>query len=187
MFTDPIAAKEHDKYRRMWAVDEYKKFSPGLKAASQAFKFFDCKPGNTIRDYGCGVPKAVDWFRKKGIICEGCDIYSMREDVREVTLWDLPADMGVVDFAFSCDVLEHLPEDKVYPAVMQIMDRTRKAAFLQVATCGEGFGDRIGEELHLTIKSIRWWTTLMKECWGCPVEVATDSERHWRHALLIRP
>ena len=135
---DELALIEQDKYRRMWAVQDYHNYSPGLVAAPAAAMFFNPQPGETIRDYGCGEPKAVDWFRRKGFACEGVDIYPARDDIREVTLWAMPEDLPATDYAFSCDVMEHLPTDKVVDAIKQLCARTRKAAYIQVYTANEG-------------------------------------------------
>lgn len=83
----------------------------------------------------------------------------------EHCIWDLPTSVGPADWIYCCDVMEHIPENVVEPTLWEMSKRTIKGGLIQVALGPDGFGARIGEELHVTIQSESWWTAKMKKYW----------------------
>lgn len=180
---DQVRLKERDKYARIWADTHYHQNSPGLNVAPMAFDVLGLMPGDSLIDYGCGQGKAVDYFRKRQIDAKGVDIVKLRPDVTEGCLWDLPRMQS--HYAFSADVLEHIPEDKVRASLEGIRDRTRKEGFFTIATCDDVHGDRIGETLHLTVQPIEWWRDLLQDIYSDVAIGQGDREwRYWAHVIV---
>lgn len=168
---------EKAKYERIWADPGYRRNSPGLNVAPFAFDVLGLMPGDSLIDYGCGEGKAVDYFRRREIKAKGVDIVKLRPDVTEACLWDMPKMQA--DYAFSADVLEHLPEHRVPEVLQAIRDRTKREGFFTIATCDDVHGDRIGETLHLTVQPIEWWREVLG---GIFTDVAIgQGDREWRY------
>lgn len=174
---------ERAKYAKMWALPSYRTRSPGLAIAPLAYDLLGMGPGHTLIDYGCGEGKAVDWFRAQGVACVGVDLVPLRSDVVEACLWDLPEDMSA-GYAFSADVLEHLPPERVMDALRGIRERTRHAAAFTVATVQDGHGPKVGEVLHLTVEPAEWWEERLREVWATVEH--HPGEPAWRHLFICR-
>lgn len=182
---DADALEEQRKYRKMWATPDYRRNSPGLNLAPRALGLLGVYGGDSVRDYGCGVPHAVDYFRRMGLEASGVDLVALREDVVEACLWDLPSDMGPTKWAYCADVLEHLPESRVPAVLAGIRARTVSGAAFSVASTPCKCGRRFGEVLHLTVRPVEWWGERMAEHFRT---VATHgADKPWRHILIARP
>lgn len=178
---DPLAAEEQRKYTKMWNQASYRINSPGFNWAPRSLALLNPPPGATIIDYGCGVPRAVDFFRSKGLEATGCDIVALREDVRPVNLWDLPSDLGS-DYAYCADVMEHIPPEKVLAVLGGIAERTKVAAAFTIASTQCTQGRRHGEVLHLTVEPKDWWMEQLQHFWKHISHYKTD--RGWRHLFI---
>lgn len=151
---------ERTKYRKAWATDAYQRYSPGLLAAPEAMEWYRSTGCASLTDFGCGDGRAMRWFGAHGVPVVGVDL--MGDTVGavgavEVDLSNLPDELPVTDFAFSCDVLEHLPTEGVLPALGGMLRHTNIAGYVQVFTRPDGVGDTIGETLHLTVRPAAWW------------------------------
>jgi len=152
-----VTEYETKKYERMWKFKDYRQHSPGTGIAPQAFKALNLHSGDSIIDYGCGEGHTVRYFRDKGLFSRGIDLVSLFPAAIIGSLWELPEDLEGSDYAFSADVMEHIPTDLVYPSLHNIARLTAKEAFFQIAIGGESHGKLIGKKLHLTIKPVGWW------------------------------
>jgi len=161
--------RERDKYRRIWAVPQYRRSSPGERAADGFLKAFKWQKGQTLIDLGCGTGRASRIFSKAGLDVTMLDFCPTAPEVDlpfvEANLWELPDSLPKFDWIFSVDVLEHLPEDFVGPALDNMARITNLGGYLQVATFEEAFGSMIGEVLHLTVKHFPWWKEQVKMRW----------------------
>ena len=61
------------------------------------------------------------------------------------------------DWSFCCDVLEHIPPEKVDAVLQTILRSTDRGGLLTIAHYPDSMGSRIGETLHLTVKPWAWW------------------------------
>lgn len=71
----------------------------------------------SVLDVGCGEGHAVAWFRRRGLIAHGIDGLksNVQRAVTPIALFDILAGAYTmpVDLVWSCEVAEHIHEDKV--------------------------------------------------------------------------
>jgi len=178
---DDLARIEADKYRRVWERPEYRRVSPGQLECERALAVFGAQAGESLIDYGSGPARATKWFANKGLSVTGVDIAPNAAEtdvpVVEACLWDLPADLGPSDYAYCCDVMEHIPQQQVDAVITGIRERTRGGAYWRIATRPDVMGKRLlGEPLHLTVKPADWWRRRFETYWPL-VDVVEDTGR----------
>lgn len=180
-----IADIEEDKYKRMWANPHYRLCSPAERHGVDDFlKAFDFKgEGHPVADYGCGSGRATLALRNMGFIMLAVDItehcfddavkpFVVCDDFPDTgdkpvdgiepigfykrALWDMHG-VPPTDFFLCCDVMEHIPEEKVDAVLKEIAKKTIVGGFFAISTREDSHGKRIGEVLHLTVKDAEWW------------------------------
>jgi len=186
---DDLAAIERDKYMRVWERPEYRKVSPGQLECKRAWECFDPQPNERLIDYGSGPARATWWFAQQGLDAVGVDIAANAAEtdanVIEACLWDLPADLAPVEYAYCCDVMEHIPTDKVDAVICEIKARTTKAGYFRIATRPDVMGPRIlGRPLHLTVWDADKWRRRFETYWRT-VDVVENTGRDL--VLFVRP
>lgn len=167
------AEQERSKYSRMWAYDGYRSNSPGEHLVSKFLATAPWKRGESLIDLGSGTGRASALLADAGLDVTMFDITGDCTDrlvkkrnlpFIEGCLWDMPRALSF-DWAYCCDVLEHMPTERVDACLDAIKAVGRKGAFMQIALFKDGCGARIGETLHLTVKPAAWWTTKLEERW----------------------
>lgn len=198
---------ERSKYERVWACDEYRQFSPGLRGAQlvNLIDFFRGRHVRTVLDAGCGSGQLMrqiitDYSGEFDI--HGFDITAncldpffdgMRDEVLTVgCLWNLAEFGRAYDGVICTDVMEHIPTDKVPITLSNLRRCTLKAGYLGIALFPDGYGQKLlGEPLHLTVKEPQWWITEIQRAGFFVaqqlVESAPDGKLLWLHALLTVP
>jgi len=180
-----LARIERDKYERVWAeCPAYKRHSPGLRHAPEAYGWFCMTGCASLIDFGCGDGRALRWFadQPEAQRVHGIDIAHEGVDIDRHCLWDpIPAGLHT-DFGFSCDVLEHIPTEHVDACVRNMAEAVRTAAWVQVAL----FDDTAGTQgdwgpLHLTVKPKSWWA----HCFDRYFKVVYGVERQGRATFLL--
>lgn len=127
--------------------------------------FLSLKPERgTLVDFGCGTGRATMKLIQEGFDAKGVDLASNAVDqpipFEQVCLWEKPFE---ADWAFSCDVLEHIPPEHVE----QVIDNMQtENCFLRVHLHEDRFGKKINEKLHLTIKPHEWWLDQFSKRWN---------------------
>lgn len=168
---DQVALAERTKYLQVWNHPSrgYHAYSPGAEEAPRAVAWFRSLSGlpldvHTVADYGCGAGAALPildrafgyvWAIDVAPVCE----YRSWKKINfiEAPLWGLPSHLQS-DFSFSCDVLEHIPPERLDLSIAAIAARTRLAGLIRVGTNPDGFGPRlIGKRLHLVVQNAEWW------------------------------
>lgn len=161
--------QEKAKYEQVWKSDDYRRFSPGLKAI-QDFRLLDYIRRDRITsvlDVGCGSGKAMrylmekmpslkvhgfdiadncldDWFKDSDVLTTGC-------------LWSDPLPEGY-ELLISTDVFEHIPVEHVEASLKNIYDSSKYAAFFCIALFPDNFGPLLlGEPLHLSLFPAEEW------------------------------
>jgi hypothetical protein len=169
-------ARERDKYRRMWRLTDYRRWSPGEHCATRAIARLAMKPGDSVTDFGCGTGRACAVFQRHGLTvhaidhAENCLDPEIRVPLEIACLWELsPA--PATTYGFCADVMEHIPPGRIDAVLAAIAARVRRAAFFRISTVPDGCGKLIGERLHLTVEPAAWWVERV----GRVFEVA-----HWR-------
>lgn len=122
-----------------------------LSYYNQIKGLIDDTKSETLLDFGCG--KAKIYKRQKldekfGVMP---DLYDPAIPEYEV----LPDKQ--YDGVFSCDVMEHIPEDVIPSVIKQIFERANKFVFLAIATDPANAVLPNGENAHCTIQPMSWW------------------------------
>jgi 2-polyprenyl-3-methyl-5-hydroxy-6-metoxy-1,4-benzoquinol methylase len=125
----------------------------------------------TILDAGCGSGKLM-WrlmneypgeFDVHGFdIADNCldpCFGEMKNRVLTIgCLWNPNDFTKVYDAVVCCDVMEHIPTDRVPAVLANLRKSTRKIAFFSISVIPDAFGPMlIGEALHLTVQKPNWW------------------------------
>jgi len=166
---------ERAKYEKVWECEDYRKFSPGLRAIKD-FKLLDIIKKDRIRsvlDVGCGSGKAMQYLLTKmpqlrvhGFdIASNCldDFFKGSDCLTTGCLWSDSLPEGY-DTILFCDVAEHLPVEHVEASLKNIYDSCRVSAFMCIALFKDKFGPQIlGEPLHLSLFSADEWVTRILE------------------------
>jgi SAM-dependent methyltransferase len=178
------AAQEQDKYRRIWEVPGYRVKSPGELLVPTFLQHAEWEKGETLIDLGCGSGRAGFELSKAGLNVTLMDITHNALDVSfskgqmpfiQHCLWEPPTIH--FDWAYCCDVLEHIPPEHVDAVLDNIAHMGFWGAFMQIALWPEGWGDKIGETLHLTIKSASWWREQIEKRWPIEWQETSDDDR----------
>lgn len=165
------ADTEKRKYEKMWAVKAYRSNSPGEQLVKYFLDHIDgYLSGETLIDLGCGTGRAGLKLSAAGFdvtLLDHCEA-ALDDKVRlsglpfiEMNLWELP-NFVPFNWFYCTDVMEHLPTDKVN-RVLANCAKVAKRGFFQIAMFEDGFGDQIGECLHLTVKPESWWRDALNE------------------------
>ena len=168
---------EQEKYEAMWKHPSYRAFSPGAHSVSKFMEVANPKPGESIRDLGCGSGRVGVAFAEAGMqvtqydFAANCrdpeiDLPFVQHDLMQIVP-GLPA-----DWAYCCDMLEHIPTADV-PRVLRHVVIAGKKTFLQISCTEDHCGEMIGEELHLTVQPYEWWKDKL-EAFQCEILWSED-------------
>jgi len=186
---DDLATLEREKYLAIWERDEYRRISPGMLERERAFKVCEMRAGQSLIDFGSGPARATKWFEEQGLNVIGVDIAPNAKEtdvsVIEACLWDMPECIPPADHGYSCDVLEHIPTEKVDDVLGGISGRVKRSAYFRIATRPDRMGPMLLKQpLHLTVKSGEWWRRKVEEHFPL-VDVIENTGRDV--VLLARP
>ncbi len=175
---------ERAKYEQIWAVEAYRKVSPGLEYVQSAVDLLAIPKGASVADFGCGTGRCVSWLLARGYAAIGVDITAtaIEEPVPfvQAALWDASA-LPAVDYGFSTDVLEHVPPERVQDVLKAIHGACRVGCYLNIDTIPDAFGVVIGKTLHLTVQPAEWWERELKAVWPVVELVQYDD----RQAIFV--
>lgn len=186
---EDLTAIEREKYCMIWQRNEYRKVSPGILDLDRAWLICSMQTGQSLTDYGAGPARATFEFQKRGLRVTAVDIAPNARETEvpfvEACLWDLPDTLGASDWAYCCDVLEHIPTMKVDDVLTGIAKRTNLGAYFRIATRPDRMGPKLlNKPLHLTIKDGEWWRRKLEQFWPL-VDVVQNDGRDVM--LLARP
>jgi len=154
---------ERAKYEAMWRHGGYRVASPGHRLADEIAAVITA-PGAEVRrlvDFGVGTGRCAAALKARGYDVTGVDIAAnCLDDGVDVPLivaplWEIPADLSG-DFGVCCDVMEHIPTDKV-DAVLSGIAKAVPRAWFHISSEPDAFGTAVGAPLHLTVKPPGWW------------------------------
>lgn len=167
--------RERQKYEHMWS--HYPPYRLWYESEKLVPDFLShVKAGQTINDYGCGPGRTSLMMKEAGHKIVMIDIAhnSLDEHVRArlgddfrfivAPLWDMP-DVPRSNWGFCCDVMEHIPEEKVEAALGEIAKKSSNL-FFQIATFRDSTGPHVlGEHLHCTVYPAEWWEKRLRKFW----------------------
>lgn len=168
--------EEADKYAAMWEHDVYRSRSPGEEVADVFLRHAKPKQTDVVADLGCGTGRG-------GLaIAEVCEVVLVdfalnSRDEAAMCLPFVKADLRQhipvkADFAYCCDVMEHIPPESVDEVLDNVFEVAPKV-FFQISLVDDSLGFLIGQKLHLSVHPFEWW----KEKLGARGKVRYWSDR----------
>lgn len=148
---------ERNKYRRIWEIDEYRSYSPGIKYID---RFLAMTEPDSVIDFGCGTGRAALVLHHRGYIVTAVDFAENSIEVElpfvNACLWE---DIGVapVRYGYCTDVMEHIPTEKV-DDVLENITSLCDEVFFSISFRDDSFGKFIDEQLHMTVRKADWWS-----------------------------
>lgn len=179
---------EAQKYGKLWELEEYRKVSPGEMFADIFLNQAKPKPRSTCIDFGCGTGRGALRLAMLGWLdvtmidfvgnCLDPDIKAMlktQSDSLRFLKADLEKEINIrAEYGFCCDVLEHIPPDKL-DLVMSNILRASQHVFFSIATFEDVWGELINEKLHLIVQGYEWWLEQFKK-WDCVIHWSKNLE-----------
>jgi SAM-dependent methyltransferase len=160
-----IMETERAKYAEIWTdVPEYRDWSPGMENVERFLDVLAPLRGESLIDIGCGEGGAGLEFQDHGLRVRWLDITdaALKTEVPhfkfiEAAIWsNWRPHYLKFDYAFCCDVMEHIPTEYSMLAASRVIEAS-KTAWFQIAFNPDAFGAKIGQPLHLTVKPFGWW------------------------------
>lgn len=162
-----VSERERAKYSRIWEFPTYSDVSPGLEWVKKFWEIAKPNKGETIIDVGAGGGAASRELSDRGLRVLAFDITN--------AAWkhdDIPLTIGSVwhglrtdvlfDYAYCCDMLEHIPTEFVGLTISNILSAAARC-FFSVGFTPDVHGRLIGEPLHLTVRPFTWWRETFRE------------------------
>jgi len=158
----------------IWCLENYKELHEGgklfdgrstrrfIRLLDRLLKENDCK---TLLDYGAGrgVLYGEDYGALTKLIDKPLDEYwGVEVDLYEPALYDALPDKSY-DAVISVDVLEHIPENDLNWVIDEILDRSDKIAFFNIACfpAVKTFSD--GTNVHVSVFEPDVWLEFLRE------------------------
>jgi SAM-dependent methyltransferase len=169
---DLVAEHERTKYEQMWAFAEYRG-DHATAHAEAAIHSLQMRAGGSVIDFGAGAGYASRHLLDSGLRVLAIDIahnamapeIAARVPLLVGNMWDMPVDIAA-DWGFCCDVMEHIPTERVDDVLRFVRRSTRQSTYFNIALRADGCGRLIGEPLHLTVRSLDWWVNKITAAWA---------------------
>jgi SAM-dependent methyltransferase len=163
-----LAADEKRKYKEIWGYSQYRHHSPG-EWCLPIFKQLVRKYEGTLIDLGCGTGRAGDQLSELGFqvtlldFADNCLDYQIKKKEHPFIVSNLWGNWkGRWDYGYCCDVMEHMPPEKVDSVLKKISKNCGKC-FFNIHFSDDNFGKLVGHPLHLTVKPFLWWLDKLRE------------------------
>jgi len=204
--SESLHKSEKRKYTTIWKCNEYRLFSPGERSIRnlQIIDLLRKCEVKTVLDAGCGSGKLMralieecgNEFSVHGFdIAENClDRFfdKTKNDILTVgALWNKEDFNKEYDAIICCDVLEHIPTEKVELVLDNFYRCAKIFCYLSIALVPDNFGPKIiGKPLHLTVKEPDWWISQIKKAGFNNPQHITEKDRNereiWLHVFLFK-
>ena len=160
-----LAKAEQRKYEKVWRDPRYAMHSPG----AELVKLFRelCPEEGTLLDLGCGTGAAGAQLSVLGYGVGLMDFVDARRHFATALpftrqnlwgKWHIP-----VDYGYCCDVLEHIPPERLNDVLRRISASCERC-FFGVHFRHDVFGPTLlGEPLHLIVQPFTWWRDKLGE------------------------
>lgn len=138
----------------------------------------------TILDVGCGRGELLKIANKMGHRATGLDPvpYLKRPNIVTGCAHELPFDDDSFDHVVCFDVLEHLVEDDILPALREMKRVARKTCIVS-ASEDESIYD--GVDLHISKRPAAEWLKVVKKGWGRSARRYGDAGRSPCFKLIL--
>lgn len=162
-----LADAERRKYEKCWSYQQYRLYSPG-EHALPIFRQVRRKKGKLV-DLGCGTGRAGNKLSEEGWkvtfldFADNCldwEVAKKKPKFIKANLWSKWN--GSYDVGYCCDVMEHLPPEKVDASLKNIFSHCEHV-FFNIHFGPDNMGKLIGHPLHLTIEPFEWWLEKLSE------------------------
>jgi 2-polyprenyl-3-methyl-5-hydroxy-6-metoxy-1,4-benzoquinol methylase len=182
-----VVMTEREKYELMYAMPEYRVFSPGEHSIEKFLQI--ANPKGHVIDFGCGTGRAGLRMKEAGLDVLLIDFTSNSRDLAAMNLPFLRHDLTqhipfASEFGYCTDVMEHIPPEDVDTVFRNIME-SASCVYFQICTAREHFGELIGQELHLTVEDSGWWEAKIKELGYCIHWKEVDESRYIASFLVF--
>jgi len=162
-----ITEAERAKYGKVWGLDDYAVYSPGEQMADYFFRIAAPTRGQSVIDVGAGSGAGSRALASRGLSVKAFDISDVGWRNQSIVLktgciWRDLRQSPPSDFAYCCDVMEHIPTEFTALAISEILGVCGKA-FFSISFTEDGFGEYIQDHLHLTVKPFTWWRDMLAE------------------------
>ena len=182
-----IATKERELYSSVWAsIDCYGDRSPGEAYVPMFLQMIGPDRGKVL-DAGCGCGKGALALKAAGFDVTMCDLTNegLVPEARsipfhEAVLWRRPLFTAWFDYAYCCDVLEHVPTQFTMLTVEQLL-WTAHRVFIAVSNVQDLNGAWVGQPLHQTVQPFTWWRDSFREI----AKVVDARDLHETSAFLL--
>ena len=163
-----IANREKAKYDAVWQFHEYQEESPGKRHVDLFWSIAKPKQGASLIDIGAGAGAASRILKDRGLSVRAFDLSDVAWTHTDIplqvgTIWKNPNFTPPADYAYCCDVMEHIPTEFTALSVQKILQACGHA-FFSISFVPDVMGALVGEPLHLTVKPFMWWVDLLREC-----------------------
>lgn len=167
--SDALQTREREKYEAMWRLPDYRVSSPeagaldtlrGLLAPGCAVNVYGCGPGRAGLVLALASHRVAMLDIAANCLDENVHAALARTDLslrfRAGNITEAGRYLPEADFGVCCDVLEHLPEPWVDPALGAMAALTPRV-FMTISHVPDVCGRWIGDTLHLTVRPFSWW------------------------------
>ncbi len=162
----PLEEREAAKYRAMWSKKTYRNYSPGDEHYEQVIEYLEPDEGASIIDFGCGTGRLASRLAEKFAVtgvdfADNCLDEGIALPFVKANLWSLPNLKA--DFGLCCDVMEHIPPEKVDAVLANIEKSVTHGVFFRIDHMHDNLGALIGVPLHLSVHDEEWWAKKLHE------------------------
>lgn len=175
---------EREKYDKLWNLPQGygNDYSHPFwhDVVNQFIRFAQPQPGQRVLDVGGGDGR----LRRMLPLLEYASL-----DISHAADPDIVLDISeplpewlltehTFDWVVALDVLEHLPPDRVEPALANIAKLAKRGAFFLIATRPDKGGKKIGATLHLTVHGDDWWAATLAMHWKSVTRTGGRPDHH---------
>lgn len=167
-----ITAQQRALYDEVWtASPAYRDHSPGEHHLAMFLDMARPSPGQRVLDAGCGSGKGAVVLHRSGFRVALLDITDagLMAEARPIgpfhhgCLWDDLTPLGRFDWAYCCDVLEHIPTEYTMLTIARLLAVASRGVYLSIALVPDQFGVWVGEPLHRTVQPFTWWRDRLRD------------------------
>lgn len=160
---------EVDQYVKAYKSEQYRM---GVRRKADVTRILSgFARGETLLDVGTGRGETLQIADSFGLLPHGTEVvpYLLNSRVTKAYAHMLPFEDGSFDHVTCFDVLEHLTEPDIRPALREMLRVARKTVTVSASELSDIRRDpETGKmrELHITKRPKSAWLAVIRECWG---------------------